>query len=416
MVSERNYYLKMYQKFKKYFPYLTKSVVIIYIAFFLYFFVEESLGIIVPLFFEERKISIVLYGTLLSFTKIARAVVVIPISVQSTKKKMLCLKITFILDMLAFIMLINTKSIITIFVGFSCLFITTSILNVVLNPILGFSADKEHIGIVFGIRDAFLYAGCFLGLLIIGIMKTISNSTKIIWLLYCFIFGLVFFSICSLEKSFSDIDKSESEEESIVQNEKIKMKGISKELSFYLVILFLLGVGGACTNFLPLVASNIGIKESGIFYIFSTSTFISSILAISGGIVLDKFNKKFLFQTDIVLFIIILIMYIIGNKWLLTVAILISGISTTFDNASNIYVFTNYSEEEVSRFWGLIGSINLISYSIGTFFCGIFYEKDYRLLFLFGIILNVMALIMSAKLKNIEKKNRMKIFNGTRRM
>ncbi|XCP83854.1 MFS transporter [Roseburia hominis] len=392
----------MLQVVKKYMTYINRPIIIIYVIFFLYFVVEESLGIVVPLFFDERNISIVLYGILLSFTKMARAIVVIPISLKPVESKMKCLKITLFFDMIVFVVLIYTKSPIVTFIGFSILFITTSIINVILNPLLGTKADKNHIGIIFGIRDAFLYAGCFLGLLIIGIIKTMSTNTNLVWIFYSCIFVLVLFSVCSLEKEI--VDKEECcLRKSNKQEDKVTIKGTSKELIFFCSILFVLGIGGACVNFVPLVAADVGVKVSNIFYVFSTSTFISSLLSITGGITLDKFNKKLLFQVDIVLLLLLLIMYSSGNSWILTIAIIISGISSVFDNASNIYVFANYSEDEVNCFWGIIGSVNLISFSIGTFLCGMLYEINFKFVFLFGILLNIVGLTMSLKLKNIEK-------------
>lgn len=392
----------MLQKLRGYWSYINKAILVIYVIFFLYFLIEDSLGVMVPLFFEERNIRIVLYGTLLSFTKIVRAIIVVPISMQSVKNKMRCLKVTLLLDIFILIVLMNVKSTIVVFSGFSILFITTSIINVILNPLLGTKADKDHIGIIFGIRDAFLYAGCFLGLVIIGAIKTVSGNTNVVWIFYGCILGVIFFSACILEKNVLN-EKAIHSETGHKEEEKTKIAGISKDLAYYLVILFILGVGGACVSFVPLAATDAGLKVNNIFYIFSTSTLFSALLSITGGITIDRFNKKFLFQADIVLFVLILLMYSSGNRWILMIAIMISGISTALDNASNIYVFTNYSEKEVNRFWGIIGSINLISFSIGTFLCGIIYEINYRFLFLFGIVLNVIGLFMSLKLKNIEK-------------
>lgn len=328
-----------------------KITAIIIAVFFLYFMIEDSLDIVIPLFFEEKKINIIFYGTLLTVTRVIRAVIVAPVSVQSIRKKFLILKTVIAADMAILLVFIGTSSQTIIFAGFSILIITTSIINVILNPILGLYA-KDRVGIIFGLRDAFLYAGCFLGLLIVGAIKNLANSTNIIWILYCCIFAMIFISICRLEKELNGKQVEESQEAEKKEKSK-KFRIVNKNLIYYIAIVFILGLSGAYTSYLPLIAMDMGIKENSIFYIFSSSTFISAVLAITGGMAIDRFNKKKLFQLDIVILIVILMLYASDNKTVFVLAIIIAGLATALDNVMNAYVFVNFSEEEVNQFWGL---------------------------------------------------------------
>lgn len=167
--------------------------------------------------------------------------------------------------------------------------------------------------------------------------------------------------------------------------------------------MFILGISGACSNYVPLIALEIGIKENSIFYLFSSSTYITAILAIAGGITIDKFNKKKLFQIDIIFFIVILLLYCSTHPTVFIIAIIISGLSSALNNVGNSYIFTNYLEDEINCFWGVIGSISLVSFSIGSIICGILYQINYRYVFIFSIVLNILGLLMSIGMKDIEK-------------
>lgn len=378
---------------------LNKIIIYIIVIFFFYFMIEDSLGIVIPLFFEEKKINIIVYGTLLAVTRVMRAILVLPISRLSLSRKFSALKLIIAADIIILLGFTNASAPIIIFVGFSILIITTSVINVILNPVLGIQAE-DQIGIIFGIRDTFLYIGCFLGLLIIGKIKDLSNNTNFIWIFYCCIFVLIFIAIQKLEEEIKVGDLNDVLKENEV---KEKNKGMSKSLIYYSIVVFILGIGGAYASYLPLIAVQIGIKENSIFYIFSSATVFSAILAISGGIAIDRFNKKHLFQFDIIVLIVILILYSTNSKMVFIAAIILSGLATAFDNVLNAYVFVNFSEEEVNRFWGVIGSVNLISFSLGTFLGGLIYQYNYHILFIFGIALNMLGPVLSTRLKNIEK-------------
>lgn len=385
---------------------LDKITLIIIIIFFCYFMIEDSLNIVIPLFFKEQKINIVLYGTLLAFTRVIRAVIVIPISFQTIYKKFTILKTILILDIIILLSFIKTSSQVIIFAGFCILIITTSVINVILNPILGAQA-KGRIGIVFGIRDTFLYAGCFLGLLITGTIKDLPNGTNIIWIFYSCIFAIIFLEIHKLEEKIKDKPWIETPKEKKTNKQKKSKKqivGFNKDLMYYIIVVFILGIAGAYSSYLPLIALDKGIKENSIFYIFSSSTLITAILAIVGGLAIDRFNKKKLFQLNILILIVILALFSANNKIIFISALIISGLATALDNVLNAYVFANFSENEVNRFWGIIGSVSLASFSLGTFLGGLVYELNYRYLFAFAIALNVIGLILSLKLKDVERK------------
>ena len=59
---------------------MNKNVPVMFAVFFLYFMISDSIDIVIPLYFKKLDINMGLYGGLLSFTKVMRALVIIPIS------------------------------------------------------------------------------------------------------------------------------------------------------------------------------------------------------------------------------------------------------------------------------------------------------------------------------------------------
>ena len=171
---------------------------------------------------------------------------------------------------------------------------------------------------------------------------------------------------------------------------------------FYLAVTFILGIGAECAEYVPLVAKDIGIQENSIFFLFSTSTVITSALAIVGGMIVDKYNKKRMFQLDIVIFIIIACMYCSSNVYIFTFAVIFGGLASILNNAANSYVFVNFTDEEVDKFWGMIGSVSLVSSSIGALLGGVAYEIGNKLPFILGIAIHVLGLLLSVRMKNTE--------------
>lgn len=401
--------MSLQTKIKKYG--MDKVTIIIIASFFFYFMAEESMDIVIPLFFEEKGINIMLYGTLLAATRVIRAVIVVPISLQTLKRKFQILKLVIVLDVFVLLLFTRTSYPVIVFAGFAMLLTTTSVVNVILNPILGFEA-KERVGIVFGVRDAFLYAGCFLGLLLIGSIRQFPGNMNLIWICYSMIFLIVFYCIWRLEKALPETQRKEFEIEQEEQKKEekqadrrisAKKAGFSREMLYYLGVVFLLGISGGYANYLPLIATQNGIQENSVFYIFSSSTFLSAVLAITGGVAIDRFNKKKLFQMDILILMCLLPLYASGNRNIFILAVILAGLATAFDNVMNAYVFANFSEEEVNRFWGAIGGINLVSFSVGTFLSGMLYEWNYRYLFVFAFGINLLGLLLSMRLKDSEK-------------
>ena len=381
---------------------MNKNVPVMFAVFFLYFMISDSIDIVIPLYFKKLDINMGLYGGLLSFTKVMRALVIIPISMWSIKKKMNCLKIWLLVDMAVMLIFLNRLPTLIVLAGLSMVIITTSVLNVILNPLLGKEAGKEHVGKVFGIRDVFLYAGCFLGLFIVGVIKGISDNTNVIWIFYFCIFAVIYVTVSYIDKKVRKKPEGRDEEETTGKKEKGKHAGVSKELVYYLAVTFILGIGAECAEYVPLAAKDIGIQENGIFFLFSTSTVITSVLAIVGGIIVDKYNKKRMFQLDIVIFIVIACMYCSSNVYIFTFAVIFGGLASILNNAANSYVFVNFTDEEVDKFWGMIGSVSLVSSGIGALLGGVAYEIGSKLPFMLGIAINVLGLLLSVRMKNTE--------------
>lgn len=109
-----------------------------------------------------------------------------------------------------------------------------------------------------------------------------------------------------------------------------------------------------------------------------------------------------MFQLDIVIFIIIACMYCSSNIYIFTFAVIFGGLASILNNAANSYVFVNFTDEEVDKFWGMIGSVSLVSSSIGALLGGVAYEIGNKLPFILGIAIHVLGLLLSVRMKNTE--------------
>ena len=400
--------MSLQTKIKKYG--MDKVTIIIIASFFFYFMAEESMDIVIPLFFEEKGINIMLYGTLLAATRVIRAVIVVPISLQTLKRKFQILKLVIVLDVFVLLLFTRTSYPVIVFAGFAMLLTTTSVVNVILNPILGFEA-KERVGIVFGVRDAFLYAGCFLGLLLIGSIRQFLGNMNLIWICYSMIFLIVFYCIWRLEKALPETQRKEFEIEQEEQKKEekqadrrisAKKAGFSREMLYYLGVVFLLGISGGYANYLPLIATQKRNPGKSCILYFSSSPFYRRFLGDYRGVVPTDLTRRNYSKMDI-LILMCLLLCMLRETGIYLFSSDLWGLATAFDNVMNAYVFANFSEEEVNRFWGVIGGINLVSFSVGTFVSGMLYEWNYRYLFVFAFGINLLGLLLSMRLKDSEK-------------
>lgn len=378
-----------------------------FIAFLLYFMFFDSFEITLPLYFGSKKIDIAILGTVLALSKMIRSIIVIPISRINNKYKLKFLMGFFVIDIAFLLLLIKTTNIVLIYIAFIVLLSTTSVFNVILNPFLASLVPKNKIGITFGVRDVFLYGGGFIGLLITGLISKYCGYTKL-FQYYILLFILLVIIVTLMQKHifnmFTDSEKETQEENSNIIDTKESIKEMNKDFLLFLIASSLFTIGMMSIPYVPLYGANIGVNESSIYYLFSSSIIISSVLAIAGGLIVDRYNKKKLFIFDGLISIIIFSLFVLDNKPLFIIGVLMTGLGTLFDNTTSAYLFNTFSEKYVDKYWGVVSSVSLISASAGVAFFGLIYKLNSTLVFPIAILVTSIAIIISVKLKDVEKE------------
>lgn len=371
-----------------------------YIAFFLYFLYFDSFELTLPLFIKYIKMDVSLLGLIFATSKLFRSLLVVPISNLANKNKLKFLICVFILNIFLLFLVIIKPTKLNIFVFALVLLSTTSIFNVILNPKLGSIVPKNKVGITFGFRDVFLYAGGFLGLIISAFIKS-KYSFDGIFIFYIILFVLLIGVLIFLELKFKN---TYNEENSIKKEKSFYLKfdiTVFKNQDFlnFLISNSLLTMGLTCMAYVPLKASQIGIEEKNIYYLFSSSMIISSILSILGGILVDKFNKKRLIILDAIISLFIISCFLSSNKSFFILGIILIGLGSLFDNTVNAYLFNTFADEFLNKNWGIISFCNLISSSLSIYIFACIYKYNSDFVFILALILTSLGIASSKRLR-----------------
>lgn len=380
-------------------------------AFFIYFIYFESFEVTLPLFLNYLKIDVIFLGWILSISKVCRAIIVIPVSQIKKSDKINFLLFILFMNILFIIFMLNTKNSYIISVCSVILITTTSIFNVILNPRIGSKVSNDKIGITFAIRDIFLYFGGFTGLIISGyIIKNYRIDAIFYFYIFLFIILItILFIINKKEKRIQIEEKNNNYRMNISEyfgNIKklfdfINKKEIEENMDFknYIVVNILFTVSVMSFSYIPLYAIKMKIGESSIYYLFSSSLIISSVLSLVGGAIIDKFEKRKILVIDGLISLFIIMLFIFNIKSLFIIGIVMTGLGTLLDNANNAYIFNTFTEEFLDRKWGVISSINLIASSFGIILFGFIYKTNSNLLFPLAFIITILGIWKCRKLK-----------------
>lgn len=377
--------------------YLSKEVLLFFGAFFLYFMYFDSIEITLPLFFEKMSLDMTMLGSIFAVSKLIRSVIVIPISMLRKDFKFMLLTAFLFVNILLLFLIREIGNSMLIVTTFVMLLVTTSVFNVVLNPILAEIVPKNKIGLIFGMRDVFLYGGGFVGLIFTAKI-TREYGYEGIFLYYIIIFILLIISINTI-KNRVIINAEKSIKESVESKDTNKREKMNTNFIMFLIVISMFTIASMSMPYIPLYGLKIGLDESNLYYLFSSSIIISSILALIGGIIIDKVNKKKLLIIDGIVSLVIFLFFMMGNPICFMIGIVLTGLGTMLDNTTSAYLVEIFSEEMVNRYWGTVSAVSLISSSIGVFMFGLIYKIRAQIVLPISFVITVFAILMCFKLK-----------------
>jgi nitrate/nitrite transporter NarK len=268
------------------------------------------------------------------------------------------------------------------------------------------NSPNEKLGITFGVRDVFLYAGSGIGLVVVGSLlkkTTYSNIFKLSILVFILMIILIKIlnNIVFLNKKAEEKGKPENIEESICETTvKLRTFIYDRTFLYYCIFSVFISIASSALSYVPLLGKKYQIADSSIYYIFSSSIIISALLSVLSGIIIDKFDKKKLYVGYTFMYLLICVLLCINNKTLFITAVIINGIATGFANIAPTYFFNIFDERKAEKYWGLTSSVTLTTTSIANILWGFIWDIQYTYVLFSGVIFIFITFLLSFGLKN----------------
>jgi MFS family permease len=385
---------------------INKMTIMINLLFFMYFFLYDSFAITVPLYLTHIKLKAIYLGYILSISTIIRAFISAPIASVKKDKKLNILAITLLLNIVSIILVVIEFNKYATMLGFIIIYSTITVLNVIINPMIASNSPNEKLGITFGVRDVFLYAGSGIGLVVVGSLlkkTTYSNIFKLSILVFILMIILIKIlnNIVFLNKKAEEKGKPENIEESICETTvKLRTFIYDRTFLYYCIFSVFISIASSALSYVPLLGKKYQIADSSIYYIFSSSIIISALLSVLSGIIIDKFDKKKLYVGYTFMYLLICVLLCINNKTLFITAVIINGIATGFANIAPTYFFNIFDERKAEKYWGLTSSVTLTTTSIANILWGFIWDIQYTYVLFSGVIFIFITFLLSFGLKN----------------
>ncbi len=369
---------------------IVKKNFLIFVLFFIFFLFYDNLVFTIPFLLKDNNISLRYFGYILAGGTILRSILGGYLSNKgdNLKIKFYLYSIGIITAFLAFFF----ENIIFLTIFFILVISVATTFNITLNPIISRINKNDNLGIVFGVRDVFLYMGSGLGLAAAGyLLKNGFDSIikfNLIMGIILLLFSIYFF--VTISKNNKIVLK-----ETIQYKYKDVIK--DKDITQYLFLTIVFTLAGGAISFLPLFGEEIEINKRLIYYIFSGSIFISAFFSLVGGYLIDKFNRKGMYLLYILAYIIIYISLLFNNKILFYIAVFFYTFNMIIANVLPSYFFENYND----NYWGLVSTVSLISGSFIDIFIGYFWSDRKEFIIYFMLTLSILSFLLAIKiLKN----------------
>ncbi len=362
--------LEISDKKKTFSKLFSKELVLLYLTFFVFFMLNEIIGLGGDLFFTENEEYIFL-SALKIFGTISLIFLPMLIVRLSTKiGNIWVARIAVItLSILGSLIFIDDRLIYLYIFTFP---VIIRLINNGLNPyIIKKSKDtaslQKNLSKIFSIRDFFLYLGCGLGALIGTILKKINPSYVFLFQtsasIILILLAILFFGLKNQKSKGEpeEVEKIKEEKEKVETENKMKFKDIrnKKYLLIFLLISCLNSFIGTLFVFLPTLAFFSGLAVIGIFQSFSIGYIVVAFLSIGIAFFTPESKKKGIYLIDLIFDVIPLGLILFSNKNLIIMSIaIIFFIGRDFIKPISMdYFFSWFNSNETEYIWGLIGTI-----------------------------------------------------------
>ncbi|MHA1647355.1 MAG: MFS transporter [Promethearchaeota archaeon] len=403
--KKKNENLEISDKKKTFSKLFSKELVLLYLTFFVFFMLNEIIGLGGDLFFTENEEYIFLsalkiFGTI--------SLIFFPMLIVRLSTKIGNIWVAriavIVLSILGALIFLDERLIYPYIFTFP---VIIRLINNGLNPYIikkSKNSDplQDNLSKVFSIRDFFLYLGCGLGALIGTILKKLNPSYIFLFqtttIIILILLAILFFG---LKPQKSKEEPGLIEKEKVEADNKMKFKDIKnkKYLVIFLVISCLNSFIGTLFVFLPTLAFFSGLNVIDIFQSFSIGYIIVAFLSIGIAFIAPKSKKKTIYLIDLIFDVIplSLILFSNGNLIIMSIAIILFIGRDFIKPISMDYFFSWFSSNETEYIWGLIGTIpSLVSFGF-TLLIPILIVINWKIPILIAIAIAVVITIIAFK-------------------
>lgn len=366
-----------------------------YLSYFLFFMVSDSMDVTMPLFFDSKGMSVAYLGILLTASRIARAILVVPVSRVKRSKKLRLVGMVLLLDATVLMVALATGSRWGIAAGFFLIVTTTSVFNVIMNPLLAATTDDSRLGITFGVRDVFLYLGGFLGVLATGQLLGLTGDYGQVFVAYVVVLlvlaAVIRFGVA--QKTGLPGMKAQSD----AKTARLHAHGrLDHRFLHYLVVNGLVVLGSTSLVYAALLGRRLGIENAGIYVLFSSHVLVAALLSVFGGMIIDRFDKKRVYVFKTGLYVLAFILLSLGSRLFFVLGVLVLGVQAALANIDSAYLFSIFRRHDTDRYWGVTSFVSLAAGSLGVLTFGYLWEAGEAI---FRLSLPVIALSFFLSLK-----------------
>jgi len=406
--------LEISDKKKTFSKLFSKELVLLYLTFFVFFMLNEIIGLGGDLFFTENEEYIFL-SALKMFGTISLIFLPILIVRLSTKIGNIWVAriAVIILSILGALIFLDERLIYLYIFTFPLII---RLINNGLNPYIikkskNSDSLQDNLSKVFSIRDFFLYLGCGLGALIGTILKKLNPSYVFLFqttaIIILILLAIIFLG---LKPQKSKEEPRLVEEEKVEADIKMKFKDIKnkKFLVIFLVISCLNSFIGTLFVFLPTLAFFSGLAVIDIFQSFSIGYIIVAFLSIGIAFFTPESKKKGIYLVDLIFDVIPLGLILFSNEnfIIMSIAIILFIGRDFIKPISMDYFFSWFSSNETEYIWGLTGTIPSLTSFGFTIIMPFLIVLDWKIPVLIAIgiavVITIIAFIWLPSTKNQE--------------
>ncbi|PTK05951.1 MFS transporter [Mammaliicoccus sciuri] len=364
----------------------------VFILFLLYFFIIDSLEIVLPLHFKEIGMATSLIGLIFSLANILRFICTITF-LQKNIHEVVNVLIVFLLILTGLITYILLENIWILLIISIIIFSTKSTFNITLNPFIMRLTPIDSRGKIMGIRDIFLYVGSTLGIAISSFISI--NSFKKLYILFILISLIAILVNMKIEYDMEGKSENSLSKNNYKKN-SIPIYPMNKTFIRFILYSFLASISGGYLFLLPIIGKSLNISNSHILGSFALTIAIASVFSLLGGIISDRYNNRLILICQSTFMIIIGYIFLNANTNVFySIGVLFTSFLYIFSVTFSVYFFNSYTDEEGEYYWKKMIPVTLIADSIAPLFWAILWSNFGNTFSSFSlIIINIIIILI----------------------